>query len=141
MLNSKVLVAATLALAASTSFAKGLPSAVALDPYCDQVTNIVANGDGSYTANWDENAACGGAGYDVPSYGFGTKKLAGTGKLGVQFGTASYPAYSLNWSITLNTDGSYQILDAAGYVVLAGSWSQAVAGVRGTGAQMSKSLK
>jgi hypothetical protein len=140
MFKSKIVLAVTLALVAGTSFAAKLPKAVTLSPYCDQVNGITSNGDGSYTANWDENAACSGAGFDVPAYGFRGGKLAGTG-WGVQFGTASYPAYALNWSITLNTDGTYKIIDAAGYVALSGTWTPAIAGVRGTGEPITKSLK
>jgi len=121
MLKTKLMSALVLAAVGATAQAAGIPDALTFDGYCDGITGITDNGNGTFSGT-HAYALCGGY-TDTGMVGPLGRNMLGSGS-GVAATDSSYPQFGASFTYVVNADGTWSLLAPEyGGLINAGTWT------------------
>lgn len=139
MLNRKLIPVLALMCAAGMAQAKGLPSSLSFDGYCDGVTGLTS--DGATVVATHAYAACSGYS-DSAMSGPAGKSLGGASGKGASLGDGSYPTLGYTLVYAINLDGTWTLYSPEyGGLINSGTWTQGYNGSLKGGNGKPSSLK
>jgi len=131
MLKTKLMSVFVLAAVGGTAQA-AIPDALTFDGYCDGITGIADNGNGTFSGT-HAYALCGGY-TDTAMAGPIGNKLGGASGFGVAAGDSSYPQFGASFTYTVSSDGTWTLIAPEfGGLANSGTWTSGYGGntVRG----------
>ncbi|MCA0174985.1 MAG: hypothetical protein LCH73_01650 [Proteobacteria bacterium] len=103
---------------AGATAAQAMPSAIVFDGYCDGVSNIMMNANGTVTGTWSNNDCAGGS---SPAIGQ-RANVSGTGMGQTGHYVADFALFIL---VRINDNGTWTYYDQDGNYFNSGTWSDA----------------
>lgn len=121
MLKTKLMSALVLTVVGATAQA-AIPDSLTFDGYCDGITGITDNGDGTFTGT-HAYGLCGGY-TDTAMAGPVGNKLGGASGFGVAAGDSSYPQFGASFTYSVSSDGTWTLIAPEfGGLINSGTWS------------------